>query len=327
MPGREDRQTGRAPSGGVALAGLWSLSGCVERQSTLHPAGREAAEVAELFWIMTAGGAVIWTVVMGITLYAVLGRRRPATERFADRFILAGGVVFPTVVLAALLTVGLTLLPGWREVPPDLRVHVEAEQFWWRVSYERAGGGRVESANEVHLPQGARVEFVLTSKDVIHSFWIPALGGKMDTIPGRETRLVLSPEKTGRYRGVCAEFCGLSHALMAFEVTVHSPADFEAWLEAESRPAQADAGPLRRAGCAACHTVRGVTEVGRLGPDLTHLASRSHIAAGLLPLTEADLRLWLEHPQSVKPGVHMPPFNALPPDELDALVAYLMALK
>lgn len=187
---------------------------------------------------MTGAGAVIWALVMGITLYAVLARRKPTSKRFADRFILGAGVLFPTIALAFLLGFGLRLLPDWREGDrPDLRIHVVGEQFWWRVTYEGPDGSRFETANTMHLPVGAEVELVLTAHDVIHSFWIPALGGKLDMIPGRDTVLRLRPDEIGRYRGVCAEFCGLSHGLMAFEAVVEPPQEFDAWLRAEAAPA------------------------------------------------------------------------------------------
>ena len=205
------------------------LSGCVTTQSTLHPAGAEAGAIARLFWIMTGTGAVIWVMVIGLAIHATLRKGRPRTERFAERFILVGGVVIPSVLLGILLVVGLRLLPIHAGTAPDLRVRVQAEQFWWRVTYDLPDG-QIESANEVHLPAGAVTEFVLISPDVIHSFWIPAIGGKMDAIPGRTNILRLTPTEPGRYRGVCAEFCGLSHALMAFDVRVHAPADFAARL-------------------------------------------------------------------------------------------------
>jgi cytochrome c oxidase subunit 2 len=319
----------RATARGRWLAsGALVVTACAPQQSTLHPAGVEAAEVARLFWIMAVGGAVIWAAVLGITLYAVLGRRRPTSARFADSFVFWGGVVFPTVTLAALLVVGLSLLPNWRgDKPPDLRVHVSAEQFWWRITYETPDGSLIESANEVHLPARSVVEFVITSPDVIHSFWIPALGGKMDAIPGRTNLLRLTPTDPGTYRGVCAEYCGLSHALMAFVVQVHPKADFGAWLAAEAQPATVDAAPFRRAGCAACHSIRGVMERGRAGPDLTHLARRQTIGAATLPLTAATLRHWLRATGAVKPDVHMPAYAMLPEAEIDALVTALMELR
>jgi cytochrome c oxidase subunit 2 len=305
------------------------LAACSPEQSALHPAGEDAAELAKLFWFMTAGGAVIWCLIMGAAIYAVLGKKRPRSERFADRFVFFGGVVFPTVGLAALLVFGLALLPNWAEADaPNLRIHVAAEQFWWRLGYEGGDGVRIDAANEVHLPVGATTEFVLTSTDVIHSFWIPALGGKMDAIPGRTNVLRLKPTKPGVYRGVCAEFCGPSHALMAFPVVVHEPADFDAWLEAQRQPASASgAQAFVGAGCGACHVVRGISEAGSVGPDLTHFASRRSIGAGTLPLTKANLADWLVAPSHIKPGVRMPSFATLPDTERAAIVDFLMELK
>jgi cytochrome c oxidase subunit 2 len=305
------------------------LAACNPEQSTLHPAGEDATELANLFWFMMAGGAVVWCVIMGAAIYAVLGKKRPRTERFADRFVFFGGVVFPTVGLAALLVFGLALLPNWAEADaPDLRVHVAAEQFWWRLGYEAADGTRVATANEVHLPVGATAEFVLTSTDVIHSFWIPALGGKMDAIPGRTNVLRLTPTKPGVYRGVCAEFCGPSHALMAFPVVVHEPAAYADWLEAQRQPATASgAEAFVAAGCGACHVVRGVSEAGSVGPDLTHVGSRRTIGAGTLDLTEANLADWLVAPDHIKPGVRMPSFATLPDAERTAIIDFLLELK
>ena len=313
----------------MAAALVLPLAACNARQSALHPAGQEAADVAVLFWFMTGAGALIWLIVMGTAIYAVLGRKRPRSERFADRFIIGGGVVFPTVTLAILLVFGLSLLPNWSEdEAPDLRIHVSGEQYFWRVAYERPTGPAVETANEVHLPVGMTAEFVLTSPDVIHSFWIPALGGKMDAIPGRTTILRLEPTKTGIYRGVCAEFCGASHALMAFDVHVAERAEFEAWLEAQAAPAAVRSGDIfQRAGCAGCHTVRGISEASAAGPDLTHFASRRSLGAATLPITPENLRRWLMDPKQVKPGVHMPGFAMLGEDEIEALVTFLMELR
>jgi cytochrome c oxidase subunit 2 len=311
------------------LFALGLLAACSPQQSALHPAGQGAEELANLFWFMTAGGAIIWCLLMGAAIYAVVGKKRPRSERFADRFVFFGGVVFPTVGLAVLLVFGLALLPNWREgEAADLRVHVVAEQFWWRLGYETPDGTMVATANDVHLPVGGTVEFVLTTTDVIHSFWIPSLGGKMDAIPGRANRLRLTPTKAGVYRGVCAEFCGPSHALMAFPVVVHEPAEFDAWLEAQQQPAiAANADAFVSAGCGACHVVRGISEAGSVGPDLTHFASRRTIGAGTLELTQANLEDWLIAPSHIKPGVRMPSFATLEEAERDAIVAFLMELK
>lgn len=313
---------------GPVAAALLCASGCSPIQSALHPAGTDASELANLFWFMTISGAVIWAAVMAVVIYAVLGKRRPSSEKFADRFILAGGVAFPSVALALLLIFGLQLLPSWGEQdPPDLRIHVSGEQYWWRIAHELPDGSRIETANELHLPVDAVAEFVLTSPDVIHSFWIPALGGKMDAIPGRTNVLRLEPTKPGIYRGVCAEFCGPSHALMAFPVIVHEAAEYAAWLAAEQQPAAATGSDaFIAAGCGACHTVRGVTEQGRIGPDLTHVARRSTIAAGTLPNTRPHLAAWIASPDHAKPDARMPPYASLPEDDRNAIVDYLMSL-
>lgn len=306
------------------------LSACVSEQSMLHPAGEDAAAVANLFWVMAAGTVVIWFIVMGITVYAVLGKKRPKTERFADRFILIGGVAFPSITLAALLIFGLALLPDWvRADPADLRVHVTAEQYWWRVAYEQPDGSLVQSANELHLPAGQTTEFVLNSTDVIHAFWIPNLGGKIDVIPGRTNLWRLKPTEPGVFRGVCTEFCGPSHALMAFPVMVHEPAEFDAWLAEESQPVDAPDGHelFISAGCAACHAVRGTSAGGAVGPDLTHFASRRSMAAGTMPISAENLSSWLLDPEHHKPDVRMPSYESLAETERNALVSYLLDLK
>jgi cytochrome c oxidase subunit II len=310
--------------GALALA---SVQACATEQSALHPAGRDAEHVAVLFWVMAAGGAAIWFLVIATAIYAVLGKHKPTSARFAETFIFVGGVVFPTIVLAALLIFGLRLLPNWTgDDAPDVRIHVEAHQFWWRMTYDLPQGGKLETANEVHLPVGGEVEFIVTSPDVIHAFWIPALGGKIDAIPGRSNVIRLKPTRTGRYRGVCAEYCGLSHARMAFDVHVHEPAAYADWLSRQQVPAQVSATPFLRAGCAACHTVRGVIEQARTAPDLTHLASRHSLAAGTLPMDAASMRAWLVNTDHIKPDAGMPAYDVLPEAEVDALVSALMAL-
>jgi cytochrome c oxidase subunit 2 len=170
---------------------------------------------------------------------------------------------------------------------------------------------------------------------VIHSFWIPSLGGKVDMIPGRRTRLVLEPTRTGAFRGACAEFCGTSHALMAFSVVVLEEAAFEDWLAQEATAATAPGSPAAargqelflQVGCGACHTVRGTEADGTIGPDLTHLASRATLGAGTFPNTFDDLVRWIAHTEEVKPDVRMPSFGALPREHIEAIAAYLEGLE
>jgi cytochrome c oxidase subunit 2 len=206
--------------------------------------------------------------------------------------------------------------------------------WWWRVRYLVPGRDPIELANEIRLPVGEPVQFRLTSDNVIHSFWVPALGGKMDMIPGRITHLTLRPSRTGVFSGACAEYCGTSHALMRFYVEVMEKEGFEQWLRHQATPAVVSAGADAQgpgafvaSGCGSCHTVRGTAAGGRMGPDLTHLASRLSVAAGTLPNEAEALLRWISRPHESKPGVHMPRFDMLPPDDLRALAAYLEALQ
>ncbi|MDP1589551.1 MAG: cytochrome c oxidase subunit II, partial [Prosthecobacter sp.] len=199
-----------------------ALIGGSGEQSSLDPAGREAERIAELFWWMTGGTVVIWLAMVALAFYAIHARPEAHTEKRARLFIIGGGALVPTVVLGGLLTYGLSMLPELIAKAPDgsLRIAVTGEQWWWRVRYLPPEGGEVVTANEIRLPVGEPVQFDLDSPDVIHSFWIPTIGGKMDMIPGRQTRLVLHPTRTGTFRGVCAEYCGASHTYMAFYAVV-----------------------------------------------------------------------------------------------------------
>jgi cytochrome c oxidase subunit 2 len=313
------------------------LGGCGGVQSALDSAGREAQDVAVLFWTMLAGSAVVWLGVVGAAIYATRVRPGPHEERVGRAVILGGGVALPLVVLTGLLVPGLAMIPALRAPPTDpLRVEVSGEQWWWRVAYHRPGMEPVESANEVRLPRGRRVELVLTSPDVIHSFWIPSLAGKVDMIPGRTNRLVLEPTRAGVFRGQCAEFCGTSHALMAFNVVVLEPDAFDAWLAHAAAPAASPPadGPAAAGaklfvdlGCGGCHTVRGTGAQGVIGPDLTHVGGRESLGAGILPNDHGAFVRWIAATDEVKPDVRMPAFGMLPSAELDALAAYLESLE
>jgi len=317
--------------GGVLLA-LPALAGCSGVQSALDPAGFEADAVARLFWVMLAAAALLWAAVLGLARYASRPRQAPWRPRNAGRLILWAGAIGPTLLLCALLVPSLLLMPALRAPGGPLLVEVQGEQFWWRVRYHPPGGGApVESANALRLPVGQRVELRLTSPDVIHSFWVPALAGKMDMIPGRTNRLVLEPSRTGHFRGACAEFCGASHALMAFTVEVMEPEAFEAWLAREAAPAEAPAeegGALfLKNGCGACHAVRGTPAAGRVGPDLTHLAGRPMLGAGILENTQANRERFIAHTREIKPAALMPGFGMLPETEIAAIAAWLGTLR
>jgi cytochrome c oxidase subunit 2 len=324
----------RAGVGGVAAL----LAGCSGRQSALHPAGFESTEVAQLFWVMAIGSALVWLLVVGFALYATRTSARRHDPRIGRNLIIGGGVIVPTVVLGALLVYGLQMMPKLRERAAEgMRLEVSGEQWWWRVRYVDPGSGLapVELANEVRLPVGRRTEVLLASPDVIHSFWIPSLAGKVDMIPGRINRLVLEPTRIGVFRGACAEYCGASHAHMEFEAVVMAPDAFAAWLAAQRAPAAVPASAAQRRGlasftrngCGGCHTVRGTPANGPVGPDLTHVGSRLTLAAGRLSNEQAEFRRWIARTHRLKPEALMPAFDMLPPDELDDLATYMESLQ
>jgi cytochrome c oxidase subunit 2 len=302
----------------------------------LRGAGQDAAEIAGLFRVMVAGAAVIWLIVTGLALHAMRSRRSLWSERAGLLLIAIGGGVVPTVILAALLAYGMPTLARQLHTgtTPSVRITVVGEQWWWRVRYELPGRTHVELANEVRLPRDRTTAVTLTSSNVIHSFWIPALAGKVDMLPGRTTHLTLEPAATGTYRGLCAEYCGASHARMAFIVEVMEPDAFEQWLSAQGLPATpvgndvtAGATAFLRHGCGACHGIRGSPAVATIGPDLTHVGSRRSIAAASLPNQPDDIARFIARPGHIKPGALMPPFAMLPPDQLHAIAAYLRSLQ
>jgi cytochrome c oxidase subunit 2 len=319
----------------LMLAATAVVAACSGPQSALVRAGKDAAHIADLFNVMAVGALIVWAAVVAIAIYT-MRVDEPHSERAATLLIIGGGVIAPTLVLGALIAYGMPLVPTVLTAGVDggLRIQVTAKQWWWRVQY-RTRDGLIETANELRLPLGERVELELTSPDVIHSFWVPSLAGKMDMIPGRLTRLALEPTRTGTFRGVCAEYCGASHAFMAFSVVVMEPESFRAWLEGQGRPAQppADAlaargeGAFTASGCSACHAIRGTPAIAAIGPDLTHVGSRSRIGAETLPNQQESLVRWIGETDHVKPGAHMPAFRALGPDDLLALAAYLGGLR
>ncbi len=306
-------------------------------QSALDPKGPQAVGLSELSWVLIIGAAVVFVAVLAIAGYAAFAPRERARRLSSRRLILGGGLAFPLIVLTTLLVYTLIRTGAMLRAaePPQVRIRVTGEQWWWRVAYlDAAGKPDVITANEILLPAGRPVEIVLDSADVIHSFWLPNLAGKVDMIPGRTNRLRLTAAETGVYRGQCAEYCGGPHAFMAFLVVVETPERFSAWLERQREPASAPAAELAVAGqrlflarCAACHTVRGTGAEGRLGPDLTHVGARRTIAAGMLANNAGTLAGWIAASQQVKPGNLMPSFEDFSGPELRALANYLSALK
>lgn len=280
---------------------------------------------------------MIWFAVVGLLVHAGKRRGYPWSEEKAGQLIAWGGVAFPVVVLLALLVYAVWLMPAirpWlaRAAAGPETIEVTGEQFWWRIRYRAAEGmPAFETANELRLPVGKRAAFTLKTADVIHSFWIPALGGKMDMIPGRANTLSLLPTKAGVFRAPCAEFCGTSHALMAFSVVVMAPEDYVAWRRAQAegnrRGGSEGARLFAYHGCAGCHGVRGATTPASLGPDLTFFGQRQTVGAGTLANTAENVARFIRDPAAVKPGAKMPAFTMLPDKEIAAIADYLVGLR
>jgi len=325
--------------------------------SALDPAADSgAALLDQLGNALYVGGAIIFGVVMALAIYGVVGKARQVNSQ---RWILGGGLAFPIVTLTALLMYSLAVGNGLNAIgsanalqlflecfgignasgrgPRDgvLRIHVVGKQWWWEVRYEQpADADPVVLANEIRMPTNRAVELVLSTTDVIHSFWAPSLAGKVDMIPGHVNRLRLQADAPGRFRGQCAEFCGAQHAKMMFDVLALEPAAFQSWMAAQRRPAREPGQARLQVGkqlfmqaCAQCHAIRGTAAAGVLGPDLTHIGSRLSLASGTLPNNVGTLAAWIAGSQHIKPGNQMPSFNQLSGAGLRAVAQYMESLQ
>lgn len=323
-------------------AAVLALAACSGPQRILDTRGPGAARIADLWWVLLALSVFVCVLV---TVLLVLALRRARARERGDvvpeidgrRLVIAGGVLLPVVSLFGILVFSYRVgneVFGNSNTPPALTVEIVGHQFWWEVRYPEHG---ISTANEVHIPVGRPVVFRLSSADVIHSFWVPQLQGKLDMIPGHQLTLRLQADEAGRYRGQCAEYCGAAHALMALWVVALPGDEHAAWLASEKAaanagdPAGVEAG--RRvffaSGCAACHGTRGAplpATFGSPGPDLSTLAQRQMIAAGTLPNEREALARWIRDPHGIKPGVRMPP-TPLPEEEMEALLDYLETLR
>ncbi|MEO6340772.1 MAG: cytochrome c oxidase subunit II [Caulobacteraceae bacterium] len=312
--------------------------------SYLETAGPAAWPLTRLAWGLGAISIAV-VVVIGIALAAAIWRRRPPAPDGRTLEAVGGageglkwiyvGLAISLPVLAictvwVLIVLGQVLHPSR---PPGLTLQVTAHQWWWEIRYlSPTGGEAFTTANEIHIPAGEPIRVELTSPDVIHSFWVPKLAGKMDVIPGVKNVTWIQAATPGRYQGQCAEYCGLEHARMAFYVVADAPAAFVAWRthQLASPPAglaeNAAAGATVFASrCASCHTVSGTPSGGIVGPDLSHLAERSMLAAGMIPNDAQHLSDWIADPQAIKPGVLMPKVPLAPAERAD-VVAYLQTL-
>jgi cytochrome c oxidase subunit 2 len=331
----------------LALACL-ALTGCTNGPSALEPKGTAAERIADLFWLFTGVSGAVWLLVVIGLVIALLRRRSPAqrssaivpleprrehiTRRVVEILVGITAVILVILTAASYFT-GKSLANLVQKEP--LTIQVTGWQWWWDITYENAEPSRVvTTANEIHIPVDKPIMLKLAAGDVIHSFWVPELAGKEDLIPGRENYLRIVATKPGIYRGQCAEFCGLQHAHMGLRVIVDTPDKFNAWYDAQLKPANQPATEEARRGrnaflsrpCVMCHSIRGTTAASRAGPDLTHVASRLYIAAETLPNTRGSLGAWIADPQGVKPGAKMP-ITDLSADELNAIIAYLEVLR
>lgn len=314
-------------------------------QSALSTAGPQAGRIEQLWWVLLATASIVYVAVIGAMAWAALRARRrereghelpPDAERRMTRVVVAA-ITGSAIILLGFLVTSFFAGRAIATLPPvaPLVVEVTGRQWWWEFTYaDTPAVRRLSTANELHIPVGQPVLFKLKSQDVIHSFWVPALHGKRDLIPGDQATTWFQADTPGVWRAQCAEFCGHQHAKMAFVVVAEPREQFMRWYEEQLRPAAVPADSMRRRGeevflastCIMCHTIRGTPAGGRAGPELTHVGSRRTLAAGTLPNESSHLLDWIIDPQRIKPGVRMPP-SQLAAADLRALVAYLEGLK
>ena len=300
------------------------------------PAGPYAWPVTTLGWILLAMAAAVFAIVLAALYIAIRGKPRLQSRLGGTTAIWIGGIAFPVVVLTLLLVYGLSLTRQLSQPAPDgaMTVRVTGEMWWWRIAYlDDAGEPLLHDANELHIPVGKPVVLELESADVIHSFWVPQLSGKLDMIPGRRNAMVIQADRPGVYGGQCAEYCGGPHALMGFVVVAHPARQFEAVMQGRiDRSARPKGGsPARGAqlfassGCAACHRIGGTDANGLAGPDLTFVGSRRTLGAGILPNNRGTMMGWIANSQAIKPHNRMPAYTVLSGEEVTALAEYLEA--
>jgi cytochrome c oxidase subunit 2 len=333
------RTTGNRSHWLLCLLPLLWLSGCAaEAPSALAPQSPAAERLAALWWFLFGLGSAIYLVVIALLLYALFRPRHNsvANLRWQQRgkgLILFGGALVPAVLLLVIYGVTLNALSvlAAAEGENNLTIEMIGHQWWWEIHYP---DGQVTTANELHIPVGQPVTIRLSADDVIHSFWVPELNGKLDLIPGKTNLLSLQADKAGEYWGLCAEYCGIQHAKMLFVVVAQPEDEFDRWLEEQQAAAAEPADEQSRAGqaiffevgCDECHVIRGTAASGDLGPDLTHFASRRTLGAGIAPNNRGNLAGWIVDSHGLKPGNLMPPSELTGP-QLQALLAYMETLK
>jgi cytochrome c oxidase subunit II len=308
------------------------VAGCGGNQNVLHGESHQEHSIDTLWWVMF-GVACVGFALIGFLLLLGWWRRNRrelpggGDERVATWLVVGLGIVTPIVLLSALFVWSdifvMRSVAAPRPGSTPITIDVIGHDWWWEARY---AGTPVVTANEIHIPTRTRVQVIGTTADVIHSFWVPELARKIDLIPGRQNRLLLDADRPGRYRGQCSEFCGLQHAHMAVVVVAQRPAAFRRWLAAQKQPATATNPAFIAESCGSCHTIRGTPARGKVGPDLTHFASRQTLAAITLPNTPAYVRAWIHEPGRFKPGTRMPKLP-LTAKQVDELAAYLERLR
>jgi cytochrome c oxidase subunit II len=321
-----------------------TLGACEGQQRVLDTRSAEAARIADLWWVMLVIAAVVcvlYTIVLGLACFRAVHRQRgnAVREIAGSRMVVLGGVVLPLVVLFPLLAfnyrVGTEVLPPVHWDEDALHIEVIGHKFWWEVRYPGLG---IVTANEIRVPAGQRIRVDLMAPDVIHSFWVPQLHGKLDMIPGRRNTLWLLADEPGMFRGQCAEFCGTAHALMAFWLEAMPEEDFGEWVAVRTAPHTPPPSEsialgrevYRQADCHQCHATPDFPldeRVGQPGPDLSDFASRRFIGAGTVENNRGNLAAWIIDPSRLKPGARMPPTPDLEGPRLQALLDYLESLR
>lgn len=329
------------------LFAMWACGGQQPQQTMMKSVGPMSSRIENLWWFIFIIAVVVFVIVW-IFLSGAAASRRVSSQlspdihpdpnreqRYARRVIVATAI--SVMILFAIL--GHTVVTGKYmyslESKNPVSIEVYGHQWWWEVQYPNNDASLwVTTANEIHVPTGVPIVLQTGSRDVIHSFWAPNIQGKRDLIPGHSSAIWFQVDQEGTYRGQCAEFCGQQHAHMAFYIVAESPQKFQAWLEQQRKPAPVPTSGtiahgkdvFEKGTCVMCHTIRGTNAGSRVGPDLTHLASRISIGAGTLLNNPGNLGGWISDPQAIKPGVRMPP-NPLSSQDLQALIAYLQTLK
>ena len=330
-----DRAVRKLPAAVVGLLTALVAAGCGSEQSTLAPKSKPAREISTLFWDMMIGAWLGLALIVALLVLAWMRRKHRGGDRLGRWLVGGAGIALPILVVATLFVASDIFLIRDSQAPAagatTMTITVVAHQWFWEARYP---GSKAVVADEIHIPSQTSIDLEVRTVDVIHSFWVPALNRKIDVIPGRTNRILLRADQPGTFRGQCAEFCGLQHANMAFLVVAQPPAQFRAWLARQAQPAHAPVTEAERMGqrvfldgaCSSCHTIRGTSASGGLGPDLTHLATRTTLGGLVIANRRDDLREWIVDSQHLKPGNLMPNID-LATAQLNDLLAYLESLR